>query len=79
VGPVCESADSLAKDRALKIEEGSVIAIHDVGAYGNTMASNYNTRLRPPEIMVDGSDVQIIKRRETFGDLISFEDLDHEN
>jgi diaminopimelate decarboxylase len=43
------------------------------------MASNYNTRLRPPEIMVDGSDVQIIKRRETFGDLISFEDLDHEN
>ena len=79
VGPVCESADSLAKDRALKIEEGSVIAIHDVGAYGNAMASNYNTRLRPPEIMVDGSDVQIIKRRETFGDLISFEDLDHEN
>ena len=79
VGPVCESADSLAKDRVLKIEEGSVIAIHDVGAYGNAMASNYNTRLRPPEIMVDGSDVQIIKRRETFGDLISFEDLDHEN
>jgi diaminopimelate decarboxylase len=79
VGPVCESADSLAKDRALKIEEGSVIAIHDVGAYGNAMASNYNTRLRPPEIMVDGSDVQIIKIRDTFGDLIAFEDLDHEN
>jgi diaminopimelate decarboxylase len=79
VGPVCESADSLAKDRALKIEEGSVIAIHDVGAYGNAMASNYNTRLRPPEIMVDGSDVQIIKRRETFEELISFEDIDHEN
>jgi len=79
VGPVCESADSLAKDRALKIEEGSVIAIHDVGAYGNAMASNYNTRLRPPEIMVDGSDVQIIKRRETFEELISFENIDHEN
>ena len=79
VGPVCESADSLAKNRKLKIEEGSVIAIHDVGAYGSTMASNYNTRLRPPEIMVDGSDVRLIKRRETFEELISFEDSADEN
>ena len=73
VGPVCESADSLAKDRVLKIKEGSLIVIHDVGAYGNVMASNYNTRLRPPEIMIDGSDIHQIKRRETFEELISLE------
>ena len=79
VGPVCESADSLAKDRVLKIKEGSVIVIHDVGAYGNVMASNYNTRLRPPEIMIDGSDIHQIKRRETFEELISLEDTSDEN
>lgn len=79
VGPVCESADSLAKDRVLKIKEGSVIVIHDVGAYGNVMASNYNTRLRPPEIMIDGSDIHQIKRRETFEELISLEDTSNEN
>lgn len=79
VGPVCESADSLAKDRVLKIKEGSVIVIHDVGAYGNVMASNYNTRLKPPEIMIDGSDIHQIKRRETFEELISLEDTSDEN
>jgi diaminopimelate decarboxylase len=79
VGPVCESADSLAKNRNLKIEEGSFIAIHDVGAYGYSMASNYNSRLRPPEIMVDGLKVSVIKRKETFEELISFEDNKNEN
>jgi diaminopimelate decarboxylase len=73
VGPVCESADSLAKDRDLKIEEGSLLAIHDVGAYGYVMSSNYNTRLRPPEILIEGSKVQVIKRRESFEDLVSLE------
>jgi diaminopimelate decarboxylase len=70
---VCESADSLAKDRALKIEEGSLLAIHDVGAYGYVMSSNYNTRLRPPEILIEGSTVQVIKRRESFKELVSLE------
>ena len=79
VGPVCESADSLAKDRALKIEEGSLVAIHDVGAYGNVMTSNYNTRLRPPEILVDESSVKVIKRRESFEELISLERISDEN
>lgn len=79
VGPVCESTDSLAKDRMLKIKEGSIIAIHDVGAYGNVMASNYNTRLRPPEIMVDGSDVRVIKRRESFEELMFLENIEDEN
>ena len=73
VGPVCESADSLAKDRALKVEEGSLLAIHDVGAYGYVMSSNYNTRLRPPEILIEGSTVQVIKRRESFKELVSLE------
>ena len=79
VGPVCESADSLAKDRALKIEEGSLVAIHDVGAYGNVMTSNYNTRLRPPEILVDESSVKVIKRRESFEELITLERISDEN
>jgi len=79
VGPVCESADSLAKDRALKIEEGSLVVIHDVGAYGNVMTSNYNTRLRPPEILVDESSVEVIKRRESFEELISLERISDEN
>ena len=74
VGPVCESADSLAKDRILKIKEGSIVAIHDVGAYGYTMASNYNSRLKPPEILVDGSKVSLIKKRESFEELISLEE-----
>jgi len=56
-----------------------VIVIKDVGAYGNVMASNYNTRLRPPEIMIDGSDIHQIKRRETFEELISLEDTSDEN
>jgi len=79
VGPVCESADSLAKDRGLKIEEGSLVAIHDVGAYGNVMTSNYNTRLRPPEILVDESSVKVIKRRESFEELITLERISDEN
>ena len=74
VGPVCESADSLAKDRILKIKEGSIVAIHDVGAYGYAMASNYNSRLKPPEILVDGSKVSLIKKRESFEELISLEE-----
>ncbi len=73
VGPVCESADVLAKDRKLAIAQKDVIAIMDVGSYGSVMSSNYNSRLKAPEIMVSGSSARIIKRRESFEDLIALE------
>ena len=70
VGPVCESADTLGEDRMLSLAENSLVAIHDVGAYGHVMSSNYNSRLRPPEILVDGEEIKLIKRREKFEDLM---------
>jgi diaminopimelate decarboxylase len=73
VGPVCESADVLAKDRELVISQGDLIAFMDVGAYGSVMSSNYNSRLKVPEIMVDGSSLKLIKKRESFEDSISLE------
>ena len=73
VGPVCESADVLAKDRKLAIAQKDIIAIMDVGSYGSVMSSNYNSRLKAPEIMVSGSSARIIKRRESFEDLIALE------
>tara|TARA_B100000945_G_scaffold15228_1_gene11380 strand:- start:63 stop:674 length:612 start_codon:yes stop_codon:yes gene_type:complete len=73
VGPVCESADVLAKDRELVISQGDLIAFMDVGAYGSVMSSNYNSRLKVPEIMVDGSSLRLIKKRESFEDSIALE------
>jgi len=73
VGPVCESADVLAKDRKLAIAQKDIIAIMDVGSYGSVMSSNYNSRLKAPEIMVSGSSARIIKKRESFEDLIALE------
>ena len=73
VGPVCESADVLAKDRELVISQGDLIAFMDVGAYGSVMSSNYNSRLKVPEIMVDGSSLKLIKKRESFEDSIALE------
>ncbi len=73
VGPVCESGDWLGKDRALAIEEGDLLAILSAGAYGFVMASNYNTRPKPAEIMVDGEKVYIIRAREKISDLFSTE------
>ena len=54
----------------LNIKENSILAIHDAGAYGHVMSSNYNSRLRPPEILIEGSKIKIIRRRETFDDLL---------
>ena len=70
VGPVCESGDTFGEGRKLNIKKNSILAIHDTGAYGHAMSSNYNSRLRPPEILVEGSKIKIIRRRETFDDLL---------
>ena len=73
VGPVCESADVLAKERELNISQGDLIAIMDTGAYGSAMSSNYNSRLIVPEILVDGSSAKLIKKRQSFEDSITLE------
>jgi diaminopimelate decarboxylase len=71
VGPVCETGDFFARDRELPtVCEGDLLAIQDVGAYGMVLASNYNTRLRPAEVLVDGTSVKVIRRRETIADLL---------
>lgn len=71
VGPVCESADFLGKDRKLPLPaEGSGLAVMDAGAYGFAMASNYNMKVRPAEVLVDGNKWQVIRRAETFEDLL---------
>jgi len=70
VGPVCESGDIFGEDRKLSLDEDSILAIHDAGAYGHVMSSNYNSRLRPPEILVEGQEIKVIRRRETFDDLL---------
>jgi len=65
VGPVCETSDFLGKDRQLSLSAGDLLAIRSAGAYGFVMSSNYNTRNRPPELMVDGDQVHVVRRRET--------------
>jgi diaminopimelate decarboxylase len=71
VGPVCESGDFLAKDRFLpNLDSGDLLAVFSAGAYGMVMASNYNTRPRAAEILVDGSNVKLVRRRETYEDLV---------
>ena len=70
VGPVCESADWLARARQLALSEGEIIAIESAGAYGFVMAGNYNSRPRPAEVMVDGENYHVIRQRESFEDLI---------
>jgi diaminopimelate decarboxylase len=74
VGPVCETGDFFARDRTLPIvEEGDLLAILDAGAYGMVLASNYNTRPRPAEVLVSGKSVKIIRRREKVSDLLRAE------
>ncbi|WP_320169795.1 diaminopimelate decarboxylase [Maridesulfovibrio sp.] len=74
VGPICESGDFLAKDRKLpEIKQGELLAVYSAGAYGFSMSSNYNSRLRAAEIIVDGDDVIIARRRETYEDLLNLE------
>jgi diaminopimelate decarboxylase len=71
VGPVCESGDFLAKDRLLPpMKRGELVATFSAGAYGMVMASNYNTRPRAAEILVDNSRAQLVRRRETYDDLV---------
>lgn len=74
VGPVCESGDFLARDRKLpEINEGDLLTVFDVGAYGMSLASNYNSRLRPAEVLVEGKSAKLIRRRETTTDLLRTE------
>jgi len=76
VGPVCESSDTFATYRALpKVKEGDLLAIFSAGAYGFTMSSSYNSRPRPCEVLVDGDQFRIIRKRETYEDLVRGEDL----
>jgi len=76
VGPVCESGDFLARDRELAAaEEGDLLAVMSAGAYGFAMSSNYNTRPRAVEVLVDGSRYTIVRRRETYEDLVAGETI----
>jgi diaminopimelate decarboxylase len=78
VGPVCESGDFFARDRVLPpVKPRDLVALLDAGAYGMTQASNYNTRPRPAEVMVDGSKTKLIRRRETMRDLLAPELITH--
>ena len=74
VGPVCESGDFLARDRMLPpMEQGDLIAVFTTGAYGSVMASHYNSRPQAPEVLVDGQTFRLIRRRETYEDLVALE------
>ncbi len=75
VGPVCETGDFLGKDRELNIEAGDLLAVCSAGAYGFVMSSNYNTRNRAAEVMVDGEHFYIVRRRETYDDQLALESL----
>ena len=75
VGPVCETGDFLGKNRALKLSQGDLLAIRSSGAYGFSMSSNYNSRPRVAELMVDGSHVHLIRARETIEQLWAGEHL----
>lgn len=74
VGPICETGDFFARDRELPVtQEGDLLALLDAGAYGMVLASNYNTRPRPAEVLVDGKSVKVIRRREAMDDLLRAE------
>jgi diaminopimelate decarboxylase len=76
VGPVCESGDFFAKDRELPaVEPGDLLAVMSAGAYGFVMASNYNTRPRPPEVLIDGQQFHIVRERERLEDLVRGESI----
>jgi diaminopimelate decarboxylase len=76
VGPVCESGDFFARDRAIAtVKPGDLVLLLDAGAYGMTQASNYNSRPRPAEVLIDGSKTKLIRRRETMRDQLSTEIL----
>ena len=75
VGPVCESGDFLGHDRELALNEGDLLAILSAGAYGMAMASNYNSRPRAAEVMIDGGAVHLIRRREEIAELFALESV----
>ncbi|MGM0593701.1 MAG: diaminopimelate decarboxylase [Pseudomonadota bacterium] len=75
VGPVCETGDFLGKERELALHEGDLLAVRSAGAYGFTMSSNYNSRPRAVELMVDGDTVHVVRERESFAQLIEGERL----
>jgi diaminopimelate decarboxylase len=75
VGPVCETADFLGKDRTLTIDQGDLLAVFGAGAYGFVMSSNYNSRGRAAEVMVDGNEAHLVRARETLADLLRGEQL----
>jgi diaminopimelate decarboxylase len=76
VGPVCESSDFLAKDRAMpEVKAGDLLAVMSAGAYGFTMASNYNSRPRVPEVLVKGGEMHVIRTREEYADLVRGETI----
>lgn len=75
VGPVCESSDFIAKQRRLALSAGDLLAVRSAGAYGFVMSSNYNTRPRAAEVMVDGSAMHLVRQRETVQDLLRGESL----
>jgi len=75
VGPVCETGDFLGQDRPLAVVPGDLLAVMSAGAYGMAMASNYNTRPRAVEVMVDGKEVYQIRRRETVAELYAGEQI----
>jgi diaminopimelate decarboxylase len=71
VGPVCETGDFLGRDRRMAmVREGELLAVLDAGAYGMSLSSNYNSRPRAAEVMVDGKSVKLIRKRETIADLM---------
>jgi diaminopimelate decarboxylase len=75
VGPVCESGDFLARERTLDLREGSLLAVMNAGAYGMSMSSNYNTRPRAAEVMVDGTQAHLVREREAVSELMAREIL----
>ncbi|MGI1671888.1 MAG: diaminopimelate decarboxylase [Neptuniibacter sp.] len=75
VGPVCETGDFLGKDRQMNLEPGDLLAVCSAGAYGFVMASNYNSRGRPAEVMVDDNQYHLIRKRESLSDLVKGEQL----
>ena len=76
VGPICESGDFLAKDRKMpQSRPGDLLAVMSAGAYGFTMSSNYNSRPRVPEVLVKGKDIIVIRKRESYEDLIRGESI----
>jgi len=73
VGPVCESGDFLGRDRELALEAGQLLSVWSAGAYGAVMSSNYNTRPRAAEVMVDGDRYFVVRQRETVEQLLALE------